>query len=211
MGLEDTLAGNDRYKRLWRLAQPYLDTRENQVHTRISVALALGLIEHEGGEPEVVIPAVILHDVGWKRIPEDLQLKAFGPDASAPELNRTHEVEGVKIARGLLREVLYDRSLACEILAIIDGHDSRNEALSKNDAIVKDADKLWRYTREGFAIDINRFGETVDLGIARLSDNLDSWFLTVSGHKMAADRLRRRRKEKTSGPEPCQGSSALCL
>ena len=78
--MEDTLAGNDNYKRLWRLAQPYLDTRENQVHTRISVALALSLIEQEGGEPQVVIPAVILHDVGWERVPEDLQLKAFGPE-----------------------------------------------------------------------------------------------------------------------------------
>lgn len=209
MGVEDTLAGNDKYKRLWRLAQPYLDTRENQFHTRISVALALRLIEQEGGDPEVVIPAVILHDVGWKRIPEDLHLKAFGPDASAPELNRTHEVEGVKIARSLLREVSYDRSIACEILAIIDGHDSRNEPFCKNDAIVKDADKLWRYTREGFAIDIERFGETFDSGIARLSDNLGSWFLTDSGNKSAADLLRQRKKEKTSGPEPCQGSSAL--
>ena len=180
--------------RLWRLAQPYLNTRKNEIHTRISVNLALRLMEKEGGESKVVIPAVMLHDVGWKRIPEALQLSAFGPDASAPELNRTHELEGVKIARNL-----------CEILAIIDGHDSRTEALSKNDALVKDADKLWRYTREGFGIDTRRFDETYQAGLARLENHLAEWFLTASGRKFAQDLLKKRCSEMGR----FHGSSAL--
>jgi len=195
MGLDHIISSNSSYKRLWRLAQPYLRTRENQVHTRISAALALSLIEQEGGEQQIVIPAIILHDVGWKCVPEDVQLKAFGPNASAPDLNRTHEVEGVKIARDLLKQVSYDRSICCEILAIIDGHDSRSEALSLNDALVKDADKLWRYTPEGLAIDINRFGETFEEGLARLEDHLGSWFLTASGRNMAAELLHQRRRD----------------
>ena len=32
---------------------------------------------------------------------------------------------------------------------IIDGHDTRDHALSLEDSLVKDADKLWRYTRFG--------------------------------------------------------------
>ena len=191
--------------RLWRLAQPYLNTRKNEIHTRISVNLALRLMEKEGGESKVVIPAVMLHDVGWKRIPEALQLSAFGPDASAPELNRTHELEGVKIARNLLRQVSYDRMLVCEILAIIDGHDSRTEALSKNDALVKDADKLWRYTREGFGIDTRRFDETYQAGLARLENHLAEWFLTASGRKFAQDLLKKRCSEMGR----FHGSSAL--
>ena len=181
------------YWRLWRLAKPYLDTRANELHTRISVGLAMRLLVKEGGAPEVVLPAVILHDVGWKRIPEELQLKAFGPKASAPELNRSHEIEGVKIARALLRKASYNRLLTSEILFIIDGHDSRREAASKNDAIVKDADKLWRYTPEGFGIDIERFGETYQEGLTRLQEHLDDWFLTGSGKKYARDLLSKLR------------------
>ena len=198
LGLEHIFRGNDSFRRLWRLAQPYLDTRENEIHTRTAVRLASDLMDKEGGEPQVIIPALILHDVGWKRIPEKLQLTAFGPGANAPELNRRHEIEGVKIARGLLQELSFDRSLVCKILAIIDGHDSRKEGLSRNDSLVKDADKLWRYTREGFGIDIKRFGETSKEGLARLHDNMDSWLLTVSGKNMAADLLSRRQKEKDS-------------
>ncbi len=182
-------------QRLWQLAKPCLDTRENEIHTRISAGLAIRLLEKEGGAPEVVLPAVILHDVGWKSVSEDMQLKAFGPAATAPELNRTHEVEGVKIARMLLKKVSYDRSLTCEILSIIDGHDSRPEAVSKNDAIVKDADKLWRYTPEGFGIDTERFAETFQEGLARLEAHLDDWFLTASGKKYARDLLSKRKRE----------------
>jgi HD superfamily phosphodiesterase len=87
------------------VAKPCLDTRENEIHTRISVELALRLLESEGGSPEVVLPAVILHDV-----------------------------EGVKIARELLAKTFYDLSPTREILAIIEGHGSRSRALSKNDA-----------------------------------------------------------------------------
>ena len=184
-----------KYMRLWRLAGPFLDTRMNEIHTRISVGMAVALMETEGGDPKVIIPAVILHDVGWKQVPEDMQLKAFGPAATAPELNRTHEVEGVKTARLLLQQVAYDRMLASEILFIIDGHDSREEAVSVNDAIVKDADKLWRYTTEGFAIDIGRFGETYQEGLARLKEHLENWFLTATGKKYALSLLSKLEKE----------------
>jgi hypothetical protein len=36
-----------------------------------------------------------------------------------------------------------------QILAIIDGHDWRTRATSFEDAMVKDADKLWRFGLEG--------------------------------------------------------------
>ena len=72
------------------------------------LVLAFELLEREGGDEDVVIPAIILHDTGWKRVPADLHLKAFGPNTSRPELNRLHEVEGVKIAEEILQQVNYD-------------------------------------------------------------------------------------------------------
>ncbi len=55
--------------------------------------------------------------------------------------------------------------------------------------IVKDADKLWRYTRSGFDIDVKRYGETFQEAIVRLSKNLDAWFFTRTTIEMAQEKL----------------------
>lgn len=192
---EKLLDGNHIFRRLWHSALPYLDTRQNEIHTRLSVGLAFHLLDQEGGDAPVVVPAVFLHDVGWKHVPVEMQWRAFGPKATDPKLNRIHEVEGVKIARVLLKQVGMDAKWIPEILTIIDGHDSRFEAISHNDRLVKDADKLWRYTREGLGIDIERFGETYAGGLQRLLENLPRWFLTATGRQTARNLLRQRERE----------------
>ena len=80
------------FEKIRQLAKPFLDTRRNDVHTAISTRLAFRLLEQEGGYEDIVIPAIILHDIGRKRVPTELQLQAFGPKATRPELNRLHEV-----------------------------------------------------------------------------------------------------------------------
>ena len=183
------------YKEIWKLAKPHLNTRQNDIHTEISVLMAFKLMEMEGGDDDVVIPAIILHDVGWSRVPENLQLKAFGPKAVNPELNRIHEIEGVRIAEEILLQVKYDQTKKEQILEIIEGHDSRSESLSLNDMIVKDADKLWRYTKSGVDIDVERFGETVDEGLERLKSNIENWFFTHTAKKLADEEFCKRADE----------------
>jgi HD superfamily phosphodiesterase len=183
------------YDKIWNLAKPHLNTRKNDIHTEISVQMAFKLMEREGGDENIVIPAIILHDVGWIRVPENLQLKAFGPGAVSPELNRTHEIEGVRIAGEILQNVNYDKTMTEQILEIIEGHDSRSETLSLNDMIVKDADKLWRYSKSGVDIDVERFGETLDEGLERLRSNINNWFYTHTARKLAEEEVRKRSAE----------------
>ncbi len=185
----------DIYERIWDLARPYLDTRKNDVHTEMSADLARQLLAREGGDEDIVMPAVILHDTGWKKVPEDMQSKAFGPKATLPEWNRVHEVEGARIAGDILRKVDYPEEKILEIQEIIKGHDSRKEALSLNDSIVKDADKLWRYSQIAVQINENRFGLTAQEGVERLRRNLEPWFLTKSGKRMAKEAIERRVKD----------------
>ena len=184
------------FDKILHLSKPFLNTRHNDVHTAISTSIAFKLLQEEGGDEDIVIPAIMLHDTGWKRVPPELHLKAFGPGASEPELNRLHEVEGVKIAREILQKINYDSIKINQILEIIDGHDSRTTPISLNDMIVKDADKLWRYTRSGFSIDIERFGESPGKGLERLKSNLSGWFFTGTAKQMAAEKLTRRATEK---------------
>lgn len=183
------------FKKIWKLAEPYLNTRDNLIHTRISVRFVYRLLDKEGGDPDIVIPAIILHDVGWKAIPESLQLTAFGPKATDPALNRIHEVEGVKIARKILEQARYDEKRIEKILEIIDGHDSREEALSLNDKLVKDADKLSRYDKEMFRIDMRRYENTYEKQLNRIQSHLEKWFFTESAKKFARKEINNRMKE----------------
>jgi HD superfamily phosphodiesterase len=180
------------FEEMWQAALPYLDTRMNTLHTEIAIGFAYKLIEKEGGQEDVVIPAVILHDVGWKEIREDLQLKFFGPNRVSPDSYRKHELAGAKIAKAILDKLEYDAERTEEIIEIIDGHDSRTEALSLNDKIVKDADKLWRYSEEGFHTDIKRFEETFAERLDQLRANIDRWFFTPSAKQFAREQLADR-------------------
>ena len=184
-----------KFEKIWQLAEPFLNTRENDIHTKIATQFAYKLLEKEGGDRDIAIPAIILHDVGWKRVPEHLQLKAFGPKATMPEVNRVHEVEGVKIARDILEKVNYDDDKVEEILEIIEGHDSRKNPISLNDSLVKDADKVWRYSKEAVRINRKRFEHTFVQYLERLRSNLDTWFITDSAKEIAREEMKNRLEE----------------
>jgi HD superfamily phosphodiesterase len=190
---------NSEFETIWQLARPFLNTRHNEDHSKISTRLAFKLMQREGGDEAIVIPAIMLHDVGWKAVPTELHLKAFGPKVTRPELNRLHEAQGAKIAQKILQKIRYNPDQARQIIKIIDGHDSRKTAISINDMIVKDADKLWRYTRSGFYIDVKRFGESFPEAILRLESNLDRWFFTKTAEEIAREKLMRRKDEISRG------------
>jgi HD superfamily phosphodiesterase len=181
-----------RYPRIYDLARPLLDTRDNEIHTRVAFSFALKLLAAEGGNEAVVLPAVMLHDVGWKSVPEELQLKAFGPGRNDREINRLHEVEGARKGRAILEQIGYDPELTDEIVEIISGHDSRKDAVSLNDAIVKDSDKLWRFSKEALVVDPKRFGIEPAVHVEWLKHKIDRWFLTRTGKALATEEQRQR-------------------
>lgn len=180
------------YLPIFERAKQYLDTRDNEIHTRIAYSFARRLLVAEGGDEAVVLPAIILHDVGWKMIPDALHLKAFGPGTNDMEINRIHELQGARIAREILEEIAYDPKLVEEIVEIIRGHDSREQPLSLNDAIVKDSDKLWRFSPEALGIDPKRFRVEPGVHIQWLGRQVDRWFLTETGKGLAREELSRR-------------------
>ncbi|MDA8407136.1 MAG: HD domain-containing protein [Deltaproteobacteria bacterium] len=181
-----------RFQEIREMAESFLDTRNNLIHMEVSSAFALRLLNSEPGDETVVMPAIILHDVGWKMVPEELQIQAFGPKAKDMETNRIHEVEGARIAREILEKLEYEASLVDEIVEIILGHDSRRNPLSFNDAIVKDADKLWRFSKEAFKIDPERFGIDPLAHMHWLGQQIDGWFVTETGRKVAREEQRLR-------------------
>ncbi len=174
------------YEEIEERAKPYLDTRCNEIHVSVCYTMAERLLSHyPEADPEVVLPAILLHDVGWKMVPEEKQLSAFGPRANDMETRRIHEIEGVAIARRILASLGYERGKTEEILFIIEGHDSREEALSLNDAIVKDADKLWRFSPVGLETDLRRFDVDRDRYVRWLKKRVSRWLFTPAARDLA--------------------------
>ncbi len=183
------------HQKIFERAKPFLRTRKNLIHTRIALRYALKLLRSEEGDEDVVIPAILLHDVGWKMIPSNLQLTAFGPNPSNPQLVRVHEVEGAKIAEAILKEFYYPPKKIKEISRIIRGHDSRKRPISQSDRIVKDSDKLWRYSRRGMAVDLDRFQIPRREYLIFLEAIINHWFLTPTGREVARREISLRKKE----------------
>jgi len=172
---------------IWRAARPWLDVRSNDTHTLISYGLARALLQlHPEADENVVLPAILMHDVGWKVFPEDKLAGAVGPNPLYPELVRGHEIEGARIAGEAFARI-GDPDLDVEaIIAIIDGHDSRKHALSVSDAVMKDADKLWRFTTHGVATIGSWFGTPARETTAMLKDFVVPSLLTPEARTMAA-------------------------
>jgi HD superfamily phosphodiesterase len=184
------------HQEIFEKAKPFLHTRKNLIHTKIALRYALKLLKSEKGDEEVVIPTILLHDVGWNAIPEHLQLTAFGPNPSNPKLAKVHEVEGAKIAKAILEKLNYPPANVKEICQIIQGHDSRKRPLSWNDRIVKDADKLTRYSRKGMAIDLDRFHIPRREYLVFLEAIIDHWFLTPTAKRIAKREILLRKKDR---------------
>lgn len=183
------------FRNLFRSALPFLDTRHNVIHTYIVYQYACALVKAEPCDSGIVIAAAILHDVGWSRIPESEQLKAFGPKVRDETLRRRHEIEGIAIADTILKNLKYKDDSTGIILKIIDGHDTTVSARSTEDAIVKDADKLWRFSETGFRIDVERFESQPLPHLEYLSEKIGAWFLTQEGRRIAKEETSLRRLE----------------
>jgi HD superfamily phosphodiesterase len=171
---------------IWEVAKKHLNVRNNDEHTLFSYLLAQKLLKnYPKGNPDIVLPAILLHDTGWSKIPKDKILHAFGPNNKYPELTRQHELESVAIAQKELPKLGFDNQQIEKIVALIDGHDTTKNARSLEDSIHKDADKLWRYTPHGNRI----IGEWFEIEQAEVLKILENFvlptFLTDFGQKQA--------------------------
>jgi hypothetical protein len=177
---------NDLHRAVYLRAREYWNTRLNDIHVPLSYLHARQLLlAHPTADADVVIPAVLMHDNGWKSIPENQQLRAFGHKVEDESLRRFHETEGARIAGEILSAVGYHPVKRETIMRIIDGHDSRLQSLSLEDSLVKDADKIWRFTPAGMDIDHRRYGVTLARHLEWTAPQLDRIFFTEPGRAMA--------------------------
>lgn len=169
-------------------AKPYLNTRHNEIHTVASCIFARKLLKYYSrADDAIVLPSILLHDVGWKMIPEEKQLDGFGPKNSDESIKRLHEIGGVQIAGDILSSLGYPSKKIEGILAIIHGHDTRQKPLSLNDKLVKDADKLWRYAPQAVSINCERFRMNKPDYLIWLQSEVEGRLFTVEAKSIARE------------------------
>jgi HD superfamily phosphodiesterase len=180
------------YKELLDLALPYLGVRENDLHTRIACSFAIRLLRTEKAKEQVVLPAILLHDIGYSQLTDEEINAAFGPDLKDKTYQRMHEMEGARLARQLLEGRGFCEPEVEAICAIIDGHDSRLVTISPEDALVKDADKLFRYTRSGVDFVLRWTGLGRGAYLRWLEEQIPTCFFTASAKTIAREHLSKR-------------------
>ena len=189
------------FNKIWELAQPYQDKREDTGHAETSLKYARQLLTLGQGNEDVVIPAIILHDVGYSQLPEERRMQIFDRNAK-DEDRRTvqyeHQVESVKLAIKILREVQYPADLTDEILDIISQHDTRKGFISNNEGIVRDADKLWRTSKEGFTVAEERAKklEAERFKLLKEGLNKEQYFYSETARQMALADLEYWERQK---------------
>ncbi|WP_434622510.1 HD domain-containing protein [Tabrizicola sp. M-4] len=183
-----------RYDAVWRRAEPYMRARKNDVHVPLSFAWAQRLLEaHPEADRNIVSLAILLHDIGWYSIDmEDIIEKGFGPNMMQSDVRFLHESEGVRLSRPVLEETGWSEAVILAVAEIIDGHDTRPDPRHLNDRLVRDADKLWRFSVTGVSVACDWFKMTPRQYADRLEHQV-AQLETEIGRQWAGEELRATR------------------
>lgn len=183
-----------RYDEVWRTSEAYMRARKNDVHIPLSYAFARELLKYyPDADEDIVSLAIILHDIGWYSIDmRDIIEKGFGPNMMQSDVRFLHESEGVRMSREVLEKTNWPEPVIAAVGEIIDGHDTRAQARSLNDRVVRDADKLWRFTVTGVAVACDWFKMTPRQYADRLEQQV-SILETEAGRQLAAQALAETR------------------
>ena len=186
---------------IWKSVVPESRTRSNDIHQPISLAYAERLcLAYPEADSLLVRVSILLHDTGWGRVDEDrIVSEGFSGNWRKAEIRFEHERQGCLIAREVLPSLGYDDEFVEAVATIIDGHDTRKQAKSLEDALVRDADRLWRFDHAGIALASGWFGMDPATYCDRLAAEIVPELLTEAGVAMAtADLERSNRLLKTS-------------
>jgi hypothetical protein len=181
-------------------ALPYQDQRDDSGHAEVTLYYARGLIATESGDADVIVPAIILHDVGYSQLPKERRLLVFDRTVAAEVRHAValeHQNAGVVLAREILAQLNYPAPLTVEILEIISQHDTRKGFISKNEGLVRDADKLWRFSRTAFEVSARRrkTGEEPRWQDIEADIEKADFFYSAQAKQLAREELGARKRE----------------
>lgn len=181
-------------EQLWTRALAFLERgRPGDVeHTRTALAYGKALLANEGGDPRVVIPALIFHDVGWSRVDFSDFVDA-PPEAKKDSASYwLHMDHSVRIASDVLTDFGWDPESIRRITTIIAVHDSPEDIRALNDinaTLVFEADWLDKYTPARQHIYFKFFTDPKSVKDLQriLAMKASEWFSTGTARKLLGE------------------------
>ncbi|MBT4805042.1 hypothetical protein HON71_02625 [Candidatus Woesearchaeota archaeon] len=138
------------YQQIWKLAKPYYKKgRPMDIdHIEWMMKDALLVCKKENLDDTLLLPLVILHDVGYAEVPKDNPYNL--------DLRKAHMKAGKKIAKEILEKVNYPKDKIKTISYYVSVHDNwalGNNKIYQKDVILgtfTDLDFIWMTTKKGF-------------------------------------------------------------
>lgn len=191
--ISTTPAAVEELDALWQAVVHETRTRGNDIHLPISLAYAERLCRaYPDADAEVVRVATLLHDTGWAHVDESRIIsEGFAGDWRKAAIRYEHELQGCSVARRVLPGLGYSADFVERICEIIDGHDTRPVARSLEDALMRDADRLWRFDQAGIALASSWFGMDPATYTDRLATEIVPELITQAAVDMATADLTR--------------------
>ncbi len=182
----------EKYEEILGLAIPYLEKgvlRDFVIHTKGVIKAMEYLLDKEGGSKDNLLLAAILHDVGWGKVPIDLQKsKNFEEQNKALRL---HIEFAPEIIQEILNKVNYDPEKIKEIVEISVAHKFQDPE-DHDKRLLIDADKLSDAFKEQFYSDVKTYNSTPEEKYELRKKNT---FYFKSAKELFDKKLEERRKE----------------
>ena len=180
------------YVEIFQEAIPFLKKGKKKdfvKHTEWVVKSIEMLLKKEKGNGDILIPAAILHDTGWSKVPLSLQGVRRGPKVKkALEL---HLKYSSPIAEEILNSFSYDKTKIKEIIDVILAHKFKNPR-NLNKRLLIDADTLSDTFKEPFYEDVRQYKTTPKQNYNYRKENK---FYTKTARIVFNKELEKRRKE----------------
>lgn len=183
---------DEEYLRAWNLALPYLKAGKKKDfvrHTKCVIRAMKMLIEKEGGDADILMPAAILHDTGWSKVPATLQKSI--DKAEAKKAMQMHLDCGAKIAERILTKLNYGKDKIKRIAGIVFAHKFQDPKDHEKQMMV-DADTLTDVFYEQFYSDCKDYKLTPE---ALFNIRKNNNYYTETARKIFANELEARRIE----------------
>lgn len=183
---------NEKFQRIWKSAIPYLKKGKRKdfiLHTKGVIKAMKLLVKREKRDSNILIPATMLHDTEWSKVPINLQ--KTNDKNKTKKAMKLHLKYSKPIINNILIKMGYDKKHIKKIIDIVLAHKFKNpKSLDKR--LLIDADTLSDIFKEQFYGDCKAYNLNPKT-LYKIRKN--NKFYTKTAKIIFNKELEKRRKE----------------
>jgi hypothetical protein len=182
----------NKYKKIWNLSLPYLKKGKRKdfvLHTEGVIKAMELLLKKERGNRNILIPAAIVHNVGWSYVPVKLQRSK--KDTERLMAMKFH----IKYAPAIIQKILKKNGYPQKDIKLISDIVVAHKFYKPKDfekRLLIDADTLAESFRDQFYNDIKSYGVSPEEGY---KFRMNNQFYTKTATEIFKREMKKRSKE----------------